>query len=82
MSVLTPAAGFQEERSKEKTKNEPGNIKKRQMAQEAEDAPMALEVNPETAVTIRALAAATEAVTANVRKINETMDRCALVFIF
>ena len=34
------------------------------MAQEAEDAPMALEVNPETAVTIRALAAATEAVTA------------------
>ncbi|ELR21407.1 uncharacterized protein ACA1_183410 [Acanthamoeba castellanii str. Neff] len=36
---------------------------------------MALEVNPETAVTIRALAAATEAVTANVRKINETMDR-------
>jgi hypothetical protein len=47
------------------------------MAQEAEDAPMALEVNPETAVTIRALAAATEAVTANVRKINETMDRCA-----
>jgi hypothetical protein len=55
-----------------------------EMAQEAEEASMALEVNPETAVTIRALAAATEAVTANVRKINETMDRCApfMAFLF
>ncbi len=43
---------------------------------------MALEVNPETAVTIRALAAATEAVTANVRKINETMDRCTPLYIY